>query len=184
MTTFDELYESYKLVTENSAPRSYSCLMLDCKTHKKELKAIQSNIDKADIYDDEEGHGLETEPHITVLYGIHEQDPEKVKKKLNLFPVTYTFTKLSLFENEKYDVLKCSVESDDLKELNKQCTDNLDYTNSYPDYIPHMTVAYLLPGTGKKYTSIKSPMFGDESTSNKFIFSNKDSDKVRWTLKS
>lgn len=171
-----------EILSENSAPRSYSCLMLDCSDLKKELKTIQSLIDEEDIYDEEEGHGLENDPHVTVLYGIHEQDPDAVKDQLELIPVVYELTKLSLFENEKYDVLKCSVESKDLHKLNKQCTENLEYTNSYPDYIPHMTVAYLLPGTGKKYLKIDSPIFGEEKTSNKFIFSNKDSEKTKWTI--
>jgi 2'-5' RNA ligase len=172
----------FDLVFENSKPRSYSCLMLDCSNFETELKNIQSHIEKEDIYD-EEGYGLEKEPHITVLYGIHEQDPDVVKDVLELTSVEYQLEKLSLFENDNYDVLKCSVKSKDLRKLNKQVTKLLDYTNDYPDYKPHLTVAYLKPGTGKKYVDMESKAFKTVETSNKFIFSNKDSEKVFWTIK-
>lgn len=177
---FKQLLRSV-LLAENSKPRSYSCLMLDCTDFKKHLKVIQDGIQKEDLYD-EEGYGLEKEPHITVLYGIHEQDPTTVKQSLHLIPVEYELTGLSLFENDKYDVLKCSVKSKDLKALNKQCCENLEFTNDYPDYIPHLTVAYLNPGAGKKYVKMKSEGFGKEYKSGKFIFSNKDSKKTNWSL--
>jgi hypothetical protein len=130
----------------------------------------------------EEGYGFESEPHITVLYGIHEQEPNIVKESINLNPVEYEITGLSLFENDDYDVLKCSIKSKDLKKLNKECCDSLEYTNDYPDYIPHLTVAYLLPGRGKKYTKLKSKSFNKSKKSNKFFFSNKDSEKTYWKV--
>jgi 2'-5' RNA ligase len=30
-------------------------------------------------------------------------------------------------------------------------TENFEYTTDYPDYHPHITIAYLKPGCGKKY---------------------------------
>lgn len=171
----------FNLLEENSKARSYSCLMLDCSELKSELTAIQKEIDHEDLYD-EEGYGLEKEPHITVLYGIHEQDSKRVKDRLGLNPIEYEITGLSLFKNDDYDVLKCSVKSDDLKKLNKHCCDKLDFTNDYPTYTPHMTVAYLKPGMGSKYTKSTSKLFNKTHTSNKFLFSNKDSKKAHWTL--
>lgn len=176
-------FEKYVLLLqENAAPRSYACLMLDCYDFKDYLTGIQKQIEDDDLYTEEEGHGLETEPHITVLYGIHEQDPKVVKSQLDLGPAEYTLTGLSLFENDDYDVLKCTVKSKDLKAFNKQCTDNLEYTNKFPDYIPHMTVAYLKPGTGKKYVKLNCEKFNEVLSSNKFTFSTKDSKKSTWTF--
>lgn len=171
----------YWLLQENAAPRSYSCLMLDCEELLPQIKAIQSNIKDEDVYDEEEGHGLEDEPHITVLYGIHEQSPQLVKDQMDLYPVTYKLTELSLFENEEYDVLKCSVESEGLHTLNKQAKE-LEHTSNFPDYIPHLTVAYLNPGEGKKYLKLKSPIFGKELESDRFIFSDKDGNQTKWTI--
>lgn len=169
-------------IVENAAKRSYACLMLDCSDFKNELKKIQDQIDKEDIYTEKEGHGLENDPHITALYGIHEQDPKVVKEALDLSAITYKLTGLSLFENDEFDVLKCSVVSPDLKKLNKQCRKELEYTNSYDDFVPHLTVGYLKPGTGRKYTYLKFDTLGEEMTSSKFIFSTKDSKKTTWNV--
>lgn len=177
---FDSMYKKVILI-ENSKARSYSCLMLDCSDFKQELELIQSNILKEDLYD-EEGYGFETEPHITVLYGIHEQEPDIVKDSINLNPIEYEITGLSLFENDDYDVLKCSIKSKELEKLNKECCDLLEYTNDYPDYIPHLTVAYLHPGRGKKYIKLKSKSFNKSKKSNKFFFSDKDSEKTYWKV--
>ena len=176
--------EFFKLfLIENAALRDYACLMLDCADLKNALKVLQDGIDKSDIYDNvDREYGLETECHITVLYGIHEDDGSIVKEQLELKPCEYELTGLSLFENDDYDVLKCSVKSKDLKDLNKQCVDKLEFTNKFPTYIPHMTVAYLNVGAGKKYTKHKSPIFNKKHSSNKFLFSNSESKKSHWKV--
>ena len=171
----------YKLLEENDAKRSYGCLMLDCSELGKKVEALQSNIEPEDIYE-EDGHGLEKDAHITVLYGFHEQDGQVIKNSLEFSPIEYELTGLSLFENDDFDVLKFTVKSKDLKKLNKECSDTFENTNDYPDYIPHMTVAYLLPGTGKKYVKLKSPIIDKSFTSGKFIFSTKDSEKTKWKV--
>jgi len=179
MNDINSCMKSFKehLLFENDKKRSYSCLMLDCGILKDDIEKIQSQIQKSDIYD-QEGYGLETEPHITVLYGIHTADPETVASSVDCRVVSYSLSGLSLFENSEFDVLKCTVVSDDLHELNKQCTDRLDYTNDYPDYKPHLTVAYLKPGTGKKYLDIDSVIFEGEKTSGDYLFSDMNSNKT------
>lgn len=167
---------------ENSKPREYSCLMLDCENFKDDLDKLQDQIDEDDLYVEEDGYGFEKEPHITILYGIHESNPSVVKNSIKLKPLTYTLTKLSLFENEKYDVLKCSVESSDLRKLNKECCENLQFTSNFPDYTPHLTVCYLKPGMGSKYVELKSEGFGQEFTSGEFLFSDQNSKKTRWSI--
>lgn len=169
------------MLLENSKKRSYSCLMLDCKDLGKDIKAIQSEIDKEDLYD-EDGSGLEKEFHITILYGIHEQNPDAVKEEIEFEPMEYELTGLSLFETDDYDVLKCTVKSKDLRKWNKECTQTLDFTNNYPEYKPHLTVAYLNPGTGKKYIKHKSKIFNKAKTSNTIIFSNADSKKTKYSV--
>jgi hypothetical protein len=56
--------------------------------------------------------------------------------------------------------------------------EKFEYTSNYPDYKPHSTIAYLLPGKGTHYTKLKTELVGKEFTSNRFIFSNKFGDKV------
>ena len=173
---FDSLFE---LVTEGSAPRSFSCLMLDTSFLLNDIQEdIHDYICPCHIYDDEPGHGLELESHITVLYGLHTDKFSEVVENVELYPCEFKLKNLSLFQNEKYDVLKFDIISNDLKELNKQLSDRLDYSSSYPNYHPHLTVAYVLPGKGKKYTKLKSEIIGQTWTSDTFIFSDKNSNKV------
>ncbi len=172
---FQQLYD---FISEGSAARSYACLMLDLGFLKNEISKFQENICPCEVYDSEPGHGIEEDPHITVLYGLHTQQLKCLTDKINFKPVKFKIKNISLFENEKYDVLKLGIESKDLTELNAEVSKNFQFTSNYPDYKPHCTIAYLVPGAGHNYTKIKNELVGKEFTSNRFIFSNKFSDKV------
>ncbi len=68
-----------------------------------------------------------------------------------------TLYNASLFENQ-YDVLKFDVRYPTkggafLHKCNTALRE-LPYQNDYPDYHPHMTIAYLKKGTGKKYCNL------------------------------
>ncbi len=132
---------------------SYSCAMVLFPSNL--LKEYQKKINPEDVYDtEEEKYGLEDEPHITILYGLHTTSITEVQKALQTAGLTSVKVKLketSLFENEKFDVLKISVESPDLFKLNKALRSELEYTSDFPDYKPHLTIAYLKKGRGKKY---------------------------------
>jgi hypothetical protein len=138
--------------TKNAPRIKYGCVMLFFDF--PELKKIHDLIDQEDIYIDKEddSFGLELEPHTTFLYGLHDGvSTEEVEKVLGEH--TYESCKAhkaSLFENEKYDVLKFDVEGPELAETNKELKE-FPYTSDYPDYHPHLTIGYLKPGTGKKY---------------------------------
>ena len=175
MMLFDKLFS---LLTEGSAIRSYSCFMLDLSFLSNDILKIHESISSDDIYDDEPGHGLEKETHVTIKYGLHEQTPSNFFDKIELYPIKLKFDNLSLFENEKFDVLKFSIISKDLKKMNKFICDNFTCTDSYPVYKPHCTIGYLKPGTGKKYLKLKNTLSGNTFESSKFIFSNAMSDKV------
>jgi len=148
MKKFKEFIEN--LITESK--HDYGCVMLYLDF--PELKNIHNIINKNDIYIDpnDDSFGLETEPHVTLLYGLHDDvSLDDIKNVIE----NYTFDSCkiintSLFETEKYDVLKFDVKSSNLHEINKLLT-KFPYTTDYPDYHPHMTIAYLKPGTGKKY---------------------------------
>lgn len=119
---------------------------------------VLSSIDRHDLYCGEDGtHGLETDPHVTVLYGLHEEVHEDlVCRMCQAFegPVEAEITGLSTFDTEDYDVLKFDVESEKLRSLNKAFK-NFPYTTEYEDYNPHMTVAYLKKGVAGKYDGIE-----------------------------
>lgn len=131
----------------------YGCSMLYFDF--PQMSVIHDNIDPEDVYKDEEypSFGLEKEPHVTLLYGLHDDECDETdiinrskfesKDPINL-------QNISSFKSEKWDVLKFDAMHDDLSKINKNLTE-LPHTNSFPDYHPHCTIAYLKPGTSEKY---------------------------------
>jgi 2'-5' RNA ligase len=67
--------------------------------------------------------------------------------------IKITTKNITHFETPDYDVVKFDVKSKDLVKLNKLLTDSFEFTTDYPDYHPHMTIAYVKKGTGKKYNT-------------------------------
>jgi 2'-5' RNA ligase len=107
--------------------------------------------------------GRETEPHVTVLYGLHGEDPAEVQKLLEAEgPITAKVSgSTSIFpaskEHPDYDVVKLAINSPDLTRLNKTISEALPNTNDYPEYQPHVTLAYVKAGEGKKYAGKPVP---------------------------
>ena len=125
-----------------------------------QMKKLHEMIDKKDLYEETEddSYGLEEEPHCTILYGLEpEVDVKDVENIVKQF--TYGPLKLynaSAFENEKYDVLKFDInylneEKEKVLHNANKALKKLPYKSDYPEYHPHMTIAYLLPGKAKKY---------------------------------
>lgn len=115
---------------------------------------ITSIIDKNDIYN-EPGYGIETEPHVTILYGFHnEVTAEEVfdlyKLNIPLKSIEIHIKGISIFENPKFDVVKFDVESDILTKAHDIMKD-LPNTEDFSEYHPHITIAYVKHGEGQKY---------------------------------
>lgn len=145
------------LLKENSSSTyNYGCVML--YFNFPQLKKIQSNIDENEIYTEEgdKTYGLEDEPHITLLYGLHEEvTPDQVKKIVNNFEFEskgILLDNISCFVKDKYDVLKLDAKGKILHEINKELK-TLSHTSDYPKYNPHLTICYLKPGIGKIYSN-------------------------------
>ena len=144
------------LLKENSTSTyDYGCVML--YFNFIEINKIHDAIKPSDIYTEngDSSYGLEDEPHTTLLYGLHKEvSLTDVISVLDNY--TYYTCKIynpSLFENEKYDVLKFDVKGDNLKETNAELK-QLPFTSDYPKYHPHLTVAYVKSGMGKKYVDM------------------------------
>jgi hypothetical protein len=140
-----------EIINENKK-FEYGCVMLFFDF--PEMRKIQKPIKIEDIYlvEGDDSYGLETEPHTTLLYGLHKEvsdsDISNVLKEFT-FGDVYAHN-ISLFENPDCDVLKFDIEGDCLFECNEKLK-KFPYTTDFPDYHPHLTIAYLKPGTGKKY---------------------------------
>ena len=127
--------------------------------------------------------GREDDVHITVKYGLHDSNPEPlIKCILDQGPIDIALGQTSLFEdNESYDVLKIDVMSDALHDLNSRITQALESTDTYPEYHPHITIAYLKKGLGADYAGSRE-FEGKIFKANSIVFSNQDGDRFTINL--
>lgn len=168
----------YRLLLAES--HSYSTVMLEISGDLRTL--IESEIDSLDD-DDIADSGKEDNPHVTVLYGLHTEDPDEVKELLkDVKPFEIELGKISKFTtSDEHDVLKISVEGKELRNLNSLCK-KLPYTSNYPKYQPHVTLAYVKKG---EYDDmVGSSIFeGKKFKVNELVFSSKNESKTKIPLR-
>ena len=139
------------LVNHKTKDGRYGCLMM--------MFDFQSGIE--DIVHPADMDEVEDEPHVTVLYGIHGAHgptpqnfmiPDIYRKMPVLFE-----RRITVFEG-KTDVLKISVESAMLREFREYVKATFVWSESgFSEYNPHLTLAFVKGGTGKKYEGIRVP---------------------------
>jgi hypothetical protein len=78
------------------------------------LVLIRRIVKEEDVYlEGSDDYGYEEKPHITVAYGIH--DNEVIDKSViyNIFKdmsqITFSVNEIGVFENENYDVVKFNI---------------------------------------------------------------------------
>ena len=135
--------------------KKYAFLMIKFDTPEF-VKDLQSKIPNDELYFDDEStndYGIEKETHVTLVPCLdNNTDIVKIKKHLKGISRYKTIlTNISLFKNDKYDVLKCDAQSVLLKDTNKSITDEFPSHSEFKDYHPHLTIAYLKSGMGDKY---------------------------------
>jgi len=129
------------------------------------------------------GFGREDDIHVTVKYGLHTSDVEKVRKVLEKEkPVEVTLGKISLFKSDDYEVVKIDVDSPGLHTLNKRISEDLKCTDTYPVYKPHVTIAYVKSGEGKAMEG-ECSLTGKSFIADEVVFSSKDGKRVAIKLR-
>ena len=127
--------------------------------------------------------GREAVAHVTVRYGLHDDDPEKAMKIISGFgPVKLTLGKVGFFpagKDKDYDVVKIDVKSPDLIRLNR-ALGKLENTQTF-SYHPHSTIAYVKKGLGKKYAD-KFKTADLEVTADTIFFSDKERNQTTISL--
>ncbi len=111
------------------------------------------NIKLGDLHE----YGIEREPHVTVLYGIESEAYLPALKKVcsKIKPFSIKLGSVSLFETDpSFDVLKIDIISPELHKLNSLFKSNSKFHSDFPDYHPHLTLAYLKKGKGKSYLGL------------------------------
>lgn len=153
-----DLLLEYLLLEKEGQGYSKDCAMLLAETPL--FKQYQDLIPEEDLYTEGDKYGKENEQHITILYGLlpGQYSSDQVKEILDRWTeVNYQITGVSIFENNDYDVVKLTIASDDLSKLNAAFKE-LPNENDYPDYIPHMTLAYVKKGFGGKHKQEFDPV--------------------------
>lgn len=92
--------------------------------------------------------GREAEPHITCRFGLHGDQSGAVERLVaGVAPVKYRLGAVSVFPNPEHDVVKVEVDSPDLHGLH-ELLGELPHTDTHPQYLPHVTLAYVQVGKG------------------------------------
>ena len=117
------------------------------------IKDIQKNIDKDKLYDgeDEPGwteNGLQKLFHTTILFGVKDNVKDEVKKVFDTHkPVHIETMGVEYFDtNPDFDVVIVRCKSEELTKIHNELKDTLENKDSYPNYKPHITIAYLKKG--------------------------------------
>ena len=143
----------------------YGCVMMEPKKIKDWEAVHLAGIDEDDVYIKpyDESYGLEEQPHVTILYGIHEDevDPSVVVDMIEqkFLPAVVSISEISIFEQDGYDVVKYDVPvTDQIQEYRDLIEGSFANTQMFDEYHPHITIAYVRPGKGKKYvTTLREP---------------------------
>lgn len=176
------LSESTRFIISESHKNEYGCLMLFFEVSWWDK--ITNRIKPEDIFEGD-GYGIEKEPHVTLLFGFHDNVDmnklEEIVQDIIKNPITIELNNISAFKQDEFDVLKFEVDSQILSTINKKLTDNFEYTNEHGGYHPHMTISYLKPGASDKYTRhLDKPITMKASS---VVYSSADEEQKTWLFK-
>ena len=151
------------------------------KASRKIKSWARKNIKESDLAED----GFETIPHVTVLYGfLKEVDTKELFDTVTKFgTINLSIGKISRFESDDCDVIKCEIISPDLHKLNSIITKKFKdvIENKHPSYNPHLTLAYVKKGTCKELDG--KLVFKGNLSFNNAVYSNADEEKTIIHLK-
>lgn len=139
---------------ESSNSNNFGCVMLYAESPDWP-KFVRRVVKEEDIYESQgDDYGYEDDAHLTVLFGIHDDEVkhEQIFDVIRNIPeLRIGIQEIGIFENDEYDVVKLNVPRQkyllDLHERFKE----FPHTLTFKDYNPHMTIAYVQKGKGKKY---------------------------------
>lgn len=135
----------------------YSNIYFIRKGYTQTKREVTGIIEPDDIYyhPTDDSYGLEDNPHVTLLFGLHSDvDDKQVEDVINKFKgqnLSLDILGVDSFTNKDFDVVKFKVNpTPELKAINQELS-KLPNSNQYPQFSPHITLGYVKPGFGKKY---------------------------------
>jgi 2'-5' RNA ligase len=120
----------------------------------KALAKLRAQIDPADLM----GDGLVEDSHITVRYGIKDEEFDGIRAYLEKqTPFEARLGKSMSFPPSEHSEgaapIVVNVTSPDLKRMEREIDQHGNFAErSFPQYVPHVTVAYVKPEAAGKYT--------------------------------
>lgn len=132
---------------------SYACVLCNLSNLMSRYIAelVKTKINPDDLYiDPVEGiDGIEDSHHISILYGIIDEDDGKIENLLNEVAKKLpkvTFGKISRFDNHpQIDVIKIDIGSE-LDSLHEEIKGKIENTPVHDSFKPHITLAYVKKG--------------------------------------
>ena len=110
------------------------------------------------------GEGLETRPHITVLYGLETEDVADVLPLLSAVesPIEAVVQGLEVFrpDGKDYDVLVHRVACPGAIRVHERLVGALAHVTTHPVYQPHLTLGYVQRGLGGQYGTLQTGLEG------------------------
>jgi len=136
-----------------------------------------SDPSKGMIDHPKEEYGYEPIPHITLLYGLKDDaDYFSIRKGLKDFgPIEFEMGEVSSFRRDEtpYDVMIVKIISKPLEAIHQVIKETFDNNYKFPEYKPHMTLAYVKKGECKDLEG-KNFWTGTKYVCPKIQFSHKD----------
>lgn len=128
---------------------TYGCIMA-CVD--KDIQHPDLNMDDV-YYGEDNDKGIEDEHHVTLLFGLHNDIiyDDVIMFLQNIKMPLLQLTGISTFNNPEFDVVKYDVKCPEFHLYNKLIKLQFPYTSNFPEYVPHMTISYMKPGTGDVY---------------------------------
>ncbi len=98
--------------------------------------------------------GREYDQHITIKYGLETNNPLDVLdviEQRRITPFEIELRQVYLFEKDLYDVVMIEVAETGLTMLHQAFMTDLPNEETYPEYHPHITLAYVTKGMGQAH---------------------------------
>lgn len=120
------------------------------KAIDEQIINFANSVIPADCQNDpENGSGIVTEPHISLLTDLEITFPDsELRKIISQIPeFRVEFGPISFFRNGKVDVAKIDIVSDQLDEIHYHLKSMIPNHYKFDEYHPHCTLAFVKPGS-------------------------------------
>lgn len=122
------------------------------KEQSEEFHNFLSNLPEEYIYREDNDYGIERDIHITVYYGlINDGYNFKLIKQFierNIESIDLAIKGIGFFrhDNSPFDVMKFDIYSEALTKIHNFIDSSFANENTFKEYSPHMTIAYIKKG--------------------------------------